>query len=77
MGGSRLPCEACYLLPGGRGWLAGGAEPVGKCGVAAACSAGADGLGEGAPGSGEDDQSFGAGDPGVEQVALQHRQEEW
>ena len=47
-------------------------ESVGECGVAAACSWGADGLGEGAAGSGQDEEFLGAGDAGVEQVALQH-----
>src|SRR5215467_53310 len=55
----------------GLSW-AGGAEAVGEGGVAAACSAGADGLGEGAAGSGEDEEFLGAGHAGVEQVALQH-----
>ena len=50
----------------------GGVEPVGEGGVAPACSAGADGLGECAAGSGQDEELFGAGDAGVEQVALQH-----
>src|SRR5450631_1912992 len=52
--------------------LPGGVEPVGEGGVAAACSGGADGLGQGAAGSGEDDEFPGAGDAGVEQVAPQH-----
>ena len=60
------------LLGAGSAGLPGGVEPVGECGVAAACSGGADGLGQGAAGSGEDDEFFGAGDAGVEQVALQH-----
>jgi hypothetical protein len=50
------------------GWI----ESVGERGVAAAGSGGADGLGERAAGSDEDDELFGAGDAGVEQVALQH-----
>ena len=33
---------------------------------------GADGLGEGSAGSGQDEEFLGAGDAGVEQVALQH-----
>ena len=49
-----------------------GLESVGECGVAAAGSGGADGLGERAAGSDEDDELLGAGDAGVEQVALQH-----
>src|ERR1035437_7251035 len=46
-------------------------EPVGEGGVAAAGSGGADGLGECAARSGEDDELLGAGDAGGEQVALQ------
>ena len=40
-------------------------EPVGEGGVAAAGSGGADGLGERAAGSGEDDELLGSGDAGV------------
>src|SRR5690242_21689884 len=47
-------------------------ESVGEGGVAAAGADGADGGGQGAAGADEDDQLFGAGDGGVEQVALQH-----
>jgi len=50
----------------------GRVEPVGACGVAASRSAGADGLGERSAGSGQDDELLGAGDAGIEQVALQH-----
>ena len=45
---------------------------MGECGVAAAGSGGADGLGERAAGSDEDDELLGPGDAGVEEVALQH-----
>ena len=45
---------------------------MGECGVAAAGSGGADGLGECAAGSDEDDELLGSGDAGVEEVALQH-----
>jgi hypothetical protein len=46
-----------------------GMESVGECGVAAAGSGGADGLGERASGSDEDDALLGPGDAGVEKVA--------
>src|ERR1019366_4382812 len=58
-----LTCKRQLLL---------GMEPVGEWGVAAAGSGGADGLGERASGSGEDDELLGPGDAGVEEVALQH-----
>src|SRR5690242_18176865 len=64
---SQSALTRCRALGSAR--LPGGVEPVGECGVAAACSGGADGLGEGAAGSGQDDEPFGAGNAGVEQVA--------
>ena len=45
---------------------------MGERGAAAAGSGGADGLGECAAGSDQDDELLGASDAGVEQVALQH-----
>lgn len=45
---------------------------MGEGGVAAAGACGAYGDGEGFAGAGEDDELFGAGDGGVEEVALQH-----
>ena len=47
-------------------------QAVGESGVAAAGALGADGGGQGAAGSGQDDELAGAGDAGVEQVALEH-----
>ena len=46
---------------------------MGERGVAAPRPSGADRLGECAAGSSQDEELFGAGDAGVEQVALQHR----
>src|SRR5258708_3065207 len=51
--------------------LPGGVEPVGECGVAAACSGGADRLGQGAAGSGEGGGVPGGGDAGGREGAPQ------
>ena len=55
-------------------WPSSGVESVGEGGVAAACSGGADGGGEGFVGADEDDEFFGAGEAGVEEVALEHHE---
>ncbi len=47
-------------------------QTVGEGGVSAAGAFGADGGGQGAAGSGQDDQFPGPGDAGAEQVALEH-----
>src|SRR6476620_1065519 len=47
-------------------------QAAGEGGVAAAGALGADGGGQGAAGSGQDDELLGSGDAGVEQVALEH-----
>src|SRR5438105_1524359 len=64
----------------GSAWCCGGSgdglgvwvQAVGEGGVAASGAPGADGGGQGAAGSGQYDESFGPGDAGVEQVALEH-----
>jgi len=58
---SQSALSRCRALESAR--LPGGVEPVGECGVAAACSGGADRLGQRAAGSGQDDELPGAVTP--------------
>lgn len=62
------PWSAATLLANGSPCHA--AQAVRQCGVAAAGAGGADGDGEGLAGTDEDNEPFGPGDRGVEQVAL-------